>query len=99
MTPTDPARRRAERLALGAATLACLLPWAGKPFHIDDPLFVWAARHIAAHPLDPYGFDVLWDDTHVHMADLTQNPPGACYWLALIGSLFGWGEVQLHMAG
>jgi hypothetical protein len=27
---------------------------------MDEPLFVWTAQHIAGHPLDPYGFRVVW---------------------------------------
>src|SRR6185437_8465273 len=45
-------------LALAAALI--LLPFLGKPFNIDDPLFVWAAQQIHSHPFDPYGFHVNW---------------------------------------
>ncbi len=30
----------------------CLLPFVSKAYNIDDPLFVWGARQIVAHPLD-----------------------------------------------
>ena len=33
-------------LVLVAATLGMLLPFLDKPFHIDDPLFVWGAQHL-----------------------------------------------------
>ena len=59
--------------------LACLLPFATRAYHIDDTLFVWAAQHIAAHPLDFFGFPVHWYDTWMPMAEVTQNPPGCCY--------------------
>src|SRR5262245_2011776 len=29
---------------------------------------------------------------------VTKNPPLACYYLALVGSLSGWGEPSLHLA-
>jgi hypothetical protein len=48
------------RIILIAATTACLLPFVGKSFNIDDPLFVWTAKQIVRHPIDPYGFPVVW---------------------------------------
>jgi hypothetical protein len=76
----------------------CLLPFVGKAFAIDDPLFLWAARHIHQHPTDPYGFDVNWYVASQPMSEVTKNPPLACYYLALAGALFGWSEVALHLA-
>jgi hypothetical protein len=37
-------------------TVLCLLPFSGRAFHVDDPLFVWSGQQIAKHPLDPDGF-------------------------------------------
>src|SRR5207237_10721152 len=48
---------------------------------------------------DPYGFEVLWDLTREPFVDVARNPPLACYWLALVGSIFGWSEASLHLAG
>ena len=79
-------------------TLACLLPFSGKAFHVDDTLFVWAAQQIARHPLDPYGFQLNWDYTNRGMSDVTQNPPLASYYSAVIGVVFGWSERALHLA-
>lgn len=100
MTPSPVPARFDWRppLILAAAAAACLLPFVGKPFHIDDPLFVWAARHIAGHPFDPFGFQVHWYSTWEPMSDVTQNPPLGCYYLALAGSLCGWDEVCLHLS-
>jgi hypothetical protein len=83
---------------LTLAVLAALGPVLTKPFNIDDPLFLWAARHIVSHPLDPYGFDVNWYGSQMHMWEVTKNPPLACYFLAAVGAIFGWGEVALHAA-
>ena len=44
-----PARRRAP-LLLAGATVLTLVPFANKAFHIDDPLFLWAARQIRSRP-------------------------------------------------
>lgn len=85
-------------LLLTAVTIACLAPFLNKAFHIDDPLFVWCARHIQSHPFDFYGFNVNWEGHEEPMSAITQNPPLAAYYLALAGSLFGWSEVALHAA-
>lgn len=79
------------------ATIAALLPFSGKAFNIDDPLFVWSAQHIVQHPLDPFGFQVLWDRTWAPMSTVTMNPPLACYYAALIGWMGGWSERVLHI--
>jgi 4-amino-4-deoxy-L-arabinose transferase-like glycosyltransferase len=81
---------------LVAATVACLLPFVGKAFHIDDPLFVWCARQIQSHPFDFYGFNLNWEGREASMSAVTQNPPLAAYCLALVGALFGWSEAALH---
>lgn len=85
-------------LLLAALTLACLLPFLGKAFHVDDTLFVWAAQHIVTHPLDPYGFHVFWDTTDLPMWMVTKNPPLASYYGALIGRVAGWSERAFHFA-
>jgi len=90
-----------KRMSAGLLLLACVLclaPFADKAFHIDDPLFVWAARHIQSHPLDFYGFTVNWDGFEKPMSEVTKNPPLASYYLALAASLFGWTERALHLA-
>lgn len=83
---------------LALLVVLCLIPFVGKAFHIDDPLFIWAARHIQENPANPYGFNVNWYGTEMPMSDVTKNPPGASYYLALVGSLFGYGEIALHLA-
>lgn len=82
---------------LVALTVACLLPFANRAFHVDDPLFVWSAKQIVKSPGNPYGFDLIWDYTRVQMSDVTQNPPLAAYYLAAIGKVAGWEERPLHL--
>jgi hypothetical protein len=84
-------------LSLTFAVIACLVPFSGRAFHVDDTLFVWAAQQIAKHPLDPYGFEITWDATRTPMSDVTQNPPLASYYLALIARFAGWSERALHL--
>jgi 4-amino-4-deoxy-L-arabinose transferase-like glycosyltransferase len=85
-------------LWLAVACLGSLLLFTDKAFHIDDPLFLWTARHLQSHPLDPYGFSVNWYDTELPMWRVTQNPPLAAYYLVLAASIIGWSEPALHLA-
>jgi 4-amino-4-deoxy-L-arabinose transferase-like glycosyltransferase len=79
-------------------TIVCLIPFVNKAFHIDDPLFLWAAKQIQNNPADFYGFSVNWYGWEMPMAEVTKNPPVACYYIALVASLFGWSEVAMHIA-
>src|SRR5476649_1049316 len=80
------------------ATLAALAPFLAKPFNIDDPLFIWVAHQIQAHPLDPFGFNVNWFGTVTPMWLATENPPVACYYIVFAAAVLGWSEVALHFA-
>jgi hypothetical protein len=83
---------------LTIATLLALAPFLSKPFNIDDPLFIWVARHIQSHPSDPYGFNVNWYGYDWPVWDITKNPPLACYYLSAAGKVLGWSEWALHAA-
>lgn len=85
-------------IILTVAALILLLPFINKAVHIDDPLFIWAAKHIRAHPLDPYGFNVNWYGVEMPMYEITKNPPLTSYYLALISLFIGWSEVAMHLA-
>ena len=82
---------------LAVVTFLALAPFLAKPFNIDDPLFLWTAKQIQAHPADPYGFDVNWYGEMQPMWSVTENPPLASYYLALGAAIFGWGEIGLHL--
>ena len=79
-------------------TILCLVPFVGKAFHLDDPVFIWSARHILTSPFDFYGFKANWYGTELGMWEMHHNPPGACYYIALAGLLLGWSEVALHIS-
>jgi 4-amino-4-deoxy-L-arabinose transferase-like glycosyltransferase len=85
-------------LILILATLVCLIPFSNKAFHIDDTLFVWAAKHIQSHPENPYGFAVNWYGSEMPMSDVMKNPPLNSYFIAGAASLVGWSERSLHLA-
>ena len=70
-------------LAIGYVVLnAC------KPVHMDDAYFWRYAKQIAGHPLDPYGFSLLFYDTPVP-ANHTVAPPVFLYWWAGAIAFFG----------
>ena len=89
---------RASALILVGITIMLLLPFAGKAFNMDDPLFIWSAKHIQSHFADPYGFDVNWYGKLQPMWKVTKNPPLASYYIALWAFVVGWSELALHLA-
>ena len=100
--PPAPAHERRvtsrTALLLVLATALCLVPFAGKAFHVDDPLFLWTARQVQSHPADFYGFRVNWYGADMAMAGVTKNPPLAAYYLAAAATVSGWSETALHLA-
>lgn len=89
--------RQHPKTILVFATLACLLPFADKAVHIDDPLFLWAGRQMQVRWWDPYGFTVNWYGWAMPMHEVTKNPPLACALIAMIISIFGENEFALHL--
>ena len=91
--------RRGLRLVLLACLTALYLaPFLGKAFHIDDPLFLWAAKQIQADPGNPYGFSVNWYGIMMPMSEVTKNPPLTSYYIAALAAVAGYREWVLHLA-
>jgi len=90
-------RPREMLLAVGL-TCAALLPFVDKPYHIDDPFFIYQARQILRDPLRPFDFDVNWFGTVKPMWALTRNPALNSYYMAAVIGLFGENEVVMHLA-
>lgn len=88
----------AHIIILAAVTLAVLIPFADKAFHMDDTLFLWTARQISERPWDFYGFQGNWDGTVAAAPDIIKNPPLAAYYMALAGWFAGFSEKALHLA-
>ena len=98
-SPASPMGRlgpRVELAILALVTLGLLLPFLGKPLHIDDPVYVWIAQHLVEFPFDPFGFDVNWTGSSAPLHRFINNPPLASYYLALVGRVAGWSERALH---
>lgn len=83
---------------LTIVTLAFLVPFLNKAFHMDDPLFLWAAKHIQNNPADFYGFSVNWSGQEKPMYRVMKNPPLTSYYIAAAATLFGFSEMALHTA-
>ena len=79
-------------------TVAALLPFVNKAYHIDDTLFLASAKQIEKSPLDFYGFSMNWYGIEKPMSEITKNPPLTSYYIALVGRLFGYKEVIMHIA-
>lgn len=78
--------------------LVVLLPFSGKPIHIDDPLYVWTAEQLQSEPGQVFKFSINWSGTATPMAEAIFNPPGAAYYLTFVARCFGWHEAVLHLA-
>lgn len=87
------------RLIIGMVLAACLGPFLNKAVYTDDALFVWAGQWIQKHPADFYGSQVNWWASDVPMWVANWNPPLLSYLYALVGGVFGWSEVVLHLVG
>ncbi len=81
---------------IGTFTTILLLPFVDKAFHMDDPMFIWAAQNILTNPLDFYSGYVNWHGTAQAMYDVNKNPPLVSYYIALIAYFFGWFEIPVH---
>lgn len=93
---TGAASGRREGWLLAALVVLPLLPFLGDAISIDAPVFVAVARQIARAPLDPFGFQMIWDPTSPDTASFNRNPPLLSYWLAPWIAAFGDGDLMLH---
>jgi len=77
-------------------TVTALLPFLQKPFHVDDPLFLWSAEQIVREPLDFYGTPVNWYGMEQPLHEVTKNPPLVPFAIAAASRLVGFSEAALH---
>ncbi len=93
-----PARLWLDVTVLTVVVVGSLALFAGKPLHIDDPFYVLVGEHILEQPLDFFGLTINWYGHEQQLADVNQNPPLVCYWIALVLLVAGGSEVALHLA-
>ena len=72
-----------KKILLIIILLGIVLPFINKAVNIDDPLFIWTAKHILEDPLHFYDFSVNWGGTQMSMFEIMKNPPLLSYYLAL----------------
>jgi hypothetical protein len=83
---------------LSGLVFICLAPFANKAFHIDDTLFLRVAEQIQNHPFDFYGFKMNWYGATRPMVENFDNPPLACYYISVVATIAGWGELGCILA-
>jgi hypothetical protein len=86
-----------HRLWPYAVLLAALLPFVGKPYHIDDPVFLTVADQIRSEPAHPYAVRINWADREQPARDFMGSPPLHCYYLALVRSVGPDAEWWAHL--
>jgi len=89
--------RDRDLLIVAAFTGLVLFPFAGKPFHIDEPFFLAIARQILRDPLHPFAFDYNWYGSAVPMSTINNTPPLLAYLLAAAWRLTGGGEAAMRL--
>jgi 4-amino-4-deoxy-L-arabinose transferase-like glycosyltransferase len=67
-----------------------------KAFHIDDTFHLEAAQWIEKNPLSPMSGMVNWGDNYESLYHFNQ-PVLYFYLIALVGKLFGYNEICLHI--
>jgi hypothetical protein len=90
---------RALRASIPSLALFLLLtvPFAGRAHHIDDPLYLAAARQAWTAPLDPLGAGSFWHDQPTTLFRDLYNPPLTAYLLAAPVALGGGSEWPVHL--
>ena len=85
--PNDVGARPVWPTLLLVAVIVTVLN-AVKPLTMDDSAYFAYARQIAAHPLDPYGFQIFWAQWP-EPANWLLAPPVIPYWWAIAIKFFG----------
>ena len=90
----------ALRASIPAVALLLLitLPFAGRAHHVDDPLYLEAARQVLTAPLDPLSGLSFWHERPATLFDDLYNPPLTAYLMALPLAAGRGGEVPIHLA-
>ena len=64
-----------------ATVLGLVLPFLGKPVHLDDANFLVLARGAALDPYRPHAVEINWQGTTERAFEVLSNPPGIGWWL------------------
>jgi hypothetical protein len=80
-----------------ALLLVGLLPFLGKAYHIDDPVFLTIADHIRHAPTRPYDVTINWGYLKAPVSRFMGSPPLAAYYLALGRAIGPDSEWWMHL--
>src|SRR5262245_55228141 len=88
-------RSAAQWVGLFVIVFASTVPFLGKAFHIDDPLYLAVARQILNRPWDPYGGEIIWERSSESLFDADFNPP---LWSYVLAGVMAWsGEPEPNL--
>ncbi|MBI5623089.1 MAG: glycosyltransferase family 39 protein [Elusimicrobia bacterium] len=85
-------------LAAAAFSVLLALSFAGKAYHMDEPVFLATAERILTDPLRPGGFAYNWYGVSEPMGNINNNPPLMPYLLAPVLALTGGSEAATRLA-
>ena len=94
MKPSQRVRRPWAALAVAAVVL---LPFLGKAYTVDDPVFLREAQSVLTNPLHPSAFQMVWaSERHLRASEFLPGGPVAAYVLAPL-VLARWQEWAAHL--
>ena len=68
-------------IAAAALVLGLVLPFLGKPVHVDDANFLRLAEGAARDPWRPHAIEINWLGVTEPAYAVLSNPPGVAWWL------------------
>lgn len=86
-----------QPIAATIVVLVATLPFLSKPFHIDDPSDLEYVRQVLRDPINPYGFEMDWDQGP-RPAYENYHPPLKYYYQALVLAFVPLSEVVVHFS-
>jgi len=90
--------RIAEIIVISALFLGIMLPFLGKPVHIDDGFYLEITKAVVHDPCRPYSFMINWGDEGIPASGFGDyNPPLFSYFLAPVWAAWGASELPLHL--
>ncbi len=84
-------------MAIALFAIAINIPFVNQAFHMDDGIFLIAAKNVSHNPLFPQDLPVLFEGVSVADLGSTEHPPLTVYFMALCGAIGGFSELGLHL--